>query len=284
MTYWKQYIKSFKFLIKHHDAFFGLIIIILYSLIAILAPIISLYDPYKINLSNALAPPDFNHPLGCDELGRDIFSRIMYGARLAFYVGLVSVGMAFSIGVFLGLIAGYYEHIIGYIIMRIMDFLLCFPFLLLAIIIVCALGPGLESSIIALGLSLIPGYVRLTYGMTLSTKEEQYIKAATIIGENDINILLRYILPNIISPLVCQATLHLPKVIMSMAALSFLGLGAPPSMPEWGAMISTARDYLISAPHIAIFPGIALMILVLGFNFLGDGLRDFLDPYYRTGA
>ena len=280
----ERYSKSFRRFIRNKDSSFGLIIVLLYSTITILTPIIAPYNPFQINLTEIRALPSWNHLLGTDELGRDIFSRILYGTKYAFYTGFVAVAIAFGIGVPLGLFAGYHEGKIGFIIMRVADILLCFPFLLLAITIVSFLGPGITNGIMAIGIGLIPVYTRLTNGMVLSIKEERYVEAAVMSGEKDSSILLRYILPNAISPVICQATLHLPKTIISSATLSFLGLGAQPPIPEWGAMITTAREYLLLSPHLALFPGLALMILVLGFNFFGDGLRDFLDPKLRTQA
>ncbi len=262
-------------------ALLGLSVVVFYFVIAVIAPQIAPHSPIKIDMAHVREPPSLQHLLGTDELGRDILSRILHGDRLAFFVGLISVGLAVVIGVPLGLIAGYRGGLAGELIMRGMDLLLSFPYILLSIAIVATLGPGLENAMIALGIWLVPTYARLVRGMTLSVREEQYVEAGVMSGESEASILTRYVLPNCLSPLIVQATLDFPKAILASAALSFLGLGAQPPTPEWGVMITRGRLYLEAHPHMALFPGLALFFLVVGFNFLGDAIRDIMDPRLR---
>lgn len=266
---------------RNKGALLGLGIIAFYAVVAVAAPLIAPYSPTKIDMAHVREPPSMQHLFGTDELGRDILSRILYGDRLAFFIGMISVGMGATIGVPLGLVAGYRGGLISELIMRSIDLLLSFPYILLTIAIVSALGPGLENAMIALGIWLVPSYARLVRGMTLSIKEEQYVEAGVMSGESEASILTRYVLPNCLSPLIVQTTLDLPKSILASAALSFLGLGAQPPTPEWGVMITRGRLYLESHPYMALFPGFALFFLVVGFNFLGDALRDIMDPRLR---
>jgi len=266
---------------KNKGALLGLSLIVAYAIVAVFAVQIAPYSPIKIDMAHVRETPSIQHLLGTDELGRDILSRILHGDRLAFFVGLISVAIGAIVGVPLGLIAGYRGGPISELIMRSMDLLLSFPYILLTIAIVSALGPGLENAMIALGIWLVPTYVRLVRGMTLSIKEEQYVEAGVMSGESETNILARYVLPNCLSPLIVQATLDFPKAILASAALSFLGLGAQPPSPEWGVMITRGRLYLEAYPHMALFPGLALFFLVVGFNFLGDAMRDIMDPRLR---
>lgn len=272
---WKAFYKKFK---RNKLALIGGYIVLFYILVAIFAPIISPQDPFKIDLVNKLQPPSLEHWMGTDDKGRDILSRLIYGSRLSLTVGFVSVFFGAAIGIFLGLLAGYYGKWMDTIIMRIVDVLLAFPGILLALAIISALGPSLINVMVAVGVFSIPMFARIVRGSTLSVRKLEYIDAIRALGATDVTIIIKHIFPNILSPVIVQATLRLATAILSAAGLSYLGLGAQPPSPEWGAMLSSGRDYLFSAPHIALFPGIAISTLVLGFNIFGDGLRDALDP------
>ena len=272
------YIKEFK---KSKIAKFGMFIIIGVITIALLAPVISPYDPIKQNLVKSLQGPSWEHPFGTDDLGRDILSRVLYGTRIALLVGFIVIMIGMTLGVAIGLSAGYFGGWIDSVLMRVMDVLLAFPFFLLAIIISGTLGPGLINAMIAVGIASLPSYSRLARGLTLSTKESDYVQSARALGCSDFHIITRHILPNIIGPIIVYGTLRVSTAIISTAGLSFLGLGAQPPTPDWGAMLSQGRKFMILAPWLTIFPGMAIMITVLGFNFLGDGLRDAIDPKLR---
>jgi peptide/nickel transport system permease protein len=272
-------IKDFlSILTMNKAAMVGAIIILFYIVVALFAPLLAPYDPYEINLENKLIPPSVDHWMGTDDKGRDILSRILYGSRLSMGIGITAVIFGAFFGIILGLIAGYYGKWIDSTIMRIMDILLAFPGILLALAIISALGPGLINVTIAVGAYSIPLFARIVRGSTLEVKRLEYIDAVRSLGANDVTIIFKHILPNILSPIIVQGTLRLATVILSAAGLSFLGLGAQPPSPEWGTMLSSGRDFLFSAPYIAIFPGLAISILVLGFNIFGDGLRDAFDP------
>lgn len=272
---WKAFYKKFK---RNKLALIGGYIVLFYLLVALFAPIISPQDPFKIDLVNKLQPPSFDHWMGTDDKGRDILSRLIFGSRLSLAVGFVSVFFGAAIGIILGLLAGYYGKWMDTIIMRIVDVLLAFPGILLALAIISALGPSLINVMVAVGVFSIPMFARIVRGSTLSVRKLEYIDAIRALGATDFTIIIKHIFPNILSPVIVQATLRLATAILSAAGLSYLGLGAQPPSPEWGAMLSSGRDYLFSAPHIALFPGIAISTLVLGFNIFGDGLRDALDP------
>jgi peptide/nickel transport system permease protein len=260
----------------------GLIITVGFVLSALLAPAISPYSPTKQQMTNALQPPSREHLLGTDELGRDMFSRILYGGQASLEVGFLSVGMALFVGVTFGLIAGYWSNSwIERLIMRVMDALLAFPALVLALAFVAALGPGLNNAILAIGIVNIPTYARLTRGQVLSAKEREYIEAARTVGASDVRIIVRHLLPNVSSPLIVQTSLGFATAILAEAALSFLGLGVQPPTPSWGEMLNGARGYLEIDPWLIIGPGAAIFLAVLGFNFIGDGIRDVLDPRFR---
>lgn len=290
---WRQ---RFRVLIRQRSAIIGLTIIGLLVLVAIFAPQIAPYEPDAVLISKERVKkrqPPCIHLLGCPEdqpqhiMGtdgnvRDEFSRILYGTRISLMVGFVTVIIAMSVGVFLGSIAGYVSGWADDVIMRTLDVLLAFPSLLLAIAIVTVLGPGLSNAMLAIAIVTIPAYARVMRSVVISAKEEEYVTAARVIGVKPSNILVRHILPNAISPLLVLATLGIGTAILDAAALSFLGLGAQPPTPEWGAMLSAERNQVFSAPHLVFFPGIAIAITVLGFNLLGDGLRDALDPRMKN--
>jgi peptide/nickel transport system permease protein len=259
-------------------AMVGAIIILFYIFIALFAPILAPYDPYEIQLENKLMPPSFDHWMGTDDKGRDILSRILYGSRLSMGVGFAAVAFGAFFGIIFGLVAGYYGKWVDSIIMRIMDVMLAFPGILLALAIISALGPSLINVTIAVGAFSVPLFARIVRGSTLEVKRLEYIDAIRSLGANDFTIIFKHIFPNILSPIIVQGTLRLATAILSAAGLSFLGLGAQPPSPEWGTMLSNGRDFLFSAPYIALFPGMAISILVLGFNIFGDGLRDAFDP------
>jgi ABC-type dipeptide/oligopeptide/nickel transport system permease subunit len=246
-------------------------------LVALFAPAISPYDPIRVNMRERLQGPTAKHLLGTDQFGRDILSRIMHGTRISLTVGLISVGIGLGVGTTLGLLAGFYRRL-DYPITGLMDVFLSFPQILLAIAIVAALGPGIFNAMIAVGIGAVPAFTRLTRSSVLSIREHDYVEAARALGASNPRIILRYVLPNCFSPLVVLGTLSLATAILSAAILSFLGLGARPPMPEWGAMAAEGRGFIAQFPHIATFPSLAIFVVVLCFNLLGDGLRDALDP------
>ncbi|MEH7393515.1 ABC transporter permease [Bacillus sp. JJ1474] len=272
---WRQVIFA---ITSNRAALFGGIIIIFYLIMTLFAPFLAPYDPYVIQLENKLQPPNIEHWMGTDDKGRDILSRILYGSRLSMGVGISSVLFGAIFGITLGLLAGYYGKWVDNIICRVLDVMLAFPGILLALAIISALGPSLINVTIAVGVFSIPLFARIVRGSTMEVKKLEYIEAIRVLGANDAIIIFRHILPNILSPIIVQGTLRLATAILSAAGLSFLGLGAQPPSPEWGTMLSSGRDFLFSAPYMAIFPGLVISILVLGFNLFGDGLRDALDP------
>jgi peptide/nickel transport system permease protein len=240
-------------------------------------PMIAPFEPTAQKARRLLAP-SAAHLLGTDELGRDVFSRIVFGARISLYVGLVSVSLALLLGVLAGVLAGYMGGTADNLIMRLVDVMLAFPGLVLAIVIAGMLGPSLTNAMIAIGVIYAPSYARLARSAVLSVKAEPYIEAARLIGGRHLHIIRRHVAPNIMAPLIVQTSLMMSIAILSEASLSFLGLGTQPPNPAWGTMLSTGRTFMERAPWLTIFPGLAIMIVVVGFNFLGDGLRDALDP------
>ena len=247
------------------------------TLVALLAPFITGYDPAQPDIRARMAAPSLGHPFGTDDLGRDLFTRVVFGSRVSLQIGFISVGIGFGCGVTLGLLAGYYPRIDN-LILRAVDVLLAFPGLLLAIAILGALGPSLTNAMIAVGIAAVPSFVRITRSAVLRVRTQDYVEASRAVGAQDARILLRHVLPNISSEVIVTTTLSMAAAILAASVLSFLGLGAQPPTPEWGAMVFVAKDFLDIAPHIALFPMLAIFITVLGFNFFGDGLRDALDP------
>jgi peptide/nickel transport system permease protein len=268
----------FSVFLENKAAVVGGLIILFYIFIAVFAPVLAPNHPHAINLDNKLIPPSAEHWMGTDDKGRDILSRILYGSRLSMGVGFAAVIFGAFFGITLGLIAGYYGKWVDSIIMRCMDVLLAFPGILLALAIVSALGPSLINVTIAVGVFSVPLFARIVRGSTLEVKQLEYIDAIRSLGANDGTIIFKHILPNILSPIIVQGTLRVATAILSAAGLSFLGLGAQPPSSEWGTMLSSGRDFLFTAPYIALFPGLAIAFLVLGFNIFGDGLRDAFDP------
>jgi len=265
-------------LIKNNVGRIGLIFLCILLFIAIFAPLIAPYDPLDDNLMNRYEAPSKDHWMGTDEMGRDILSRIIYGSRISLKVGLLSISVALVFGTLLGILAGFYGGMVDMLIMRVMDIMLAFPSILLAITIVTILGPQLKNAILAIGIINIPRFARVIRSSVISIRESEYIDAARALGANDIRIIVFHLLPNSLAPLIVQSTLGIAEAILEAAALSFLGLGAQPPQPEWGAMLSDARSALQRAPWVATFPGLAIIFGVFGFNLLGDGLRDALDP------
>ena len=268
-------IRRFK---RNRLAVFGLVITLLYVLTGLLAPYITPYDPAAMDVVNQFAAPSVDHPFGTDQFGRDILSRVILGTRISLKVGAVSITFATIVGTTLGLTAGYYRGWVDEVIMRLMDVVLSFPSILLALVVIAILGPGLSNTIIALAIVYVPTMTRITRGSALSVREEEYVMAAEAYGESVPGIMLRDMLPNLLAAVMVQATVSFAFVILSEAALSFLGLGAQPPTPSWGILISQGQASIAEAPWVSIFPGLAIMATVMGLNFLGDGLRDALDP------
>jgi peptide/nickel transport system permease protein len=259
---------------------FGIVIGLL--IVALLASFLAPQDPTLQSLPDKRAKPGGKFILGADEFGRDILSRLIYGTRAALLVGTVSIAIALLLGMILGTTSGFFGGMVDNLIMRILDILLAFPYLLLAIAVVSAIGPGILNTTIAVGIWAIPGFARIIRASVITIKKADYIQGARAIGASNTRIIFSHILPNFISPVIVYSTLYMANAILIEAALSFLGLGVQPPTPSWGLMVSSGRDFLLSAPHIATLPGIAIMITVLGFNLLGDGLRDSLDPKLRN--
>ncbi|AYC30222.1 nickel transporter permease [Paenisporosarcina cavernae] len=276
---WREAWRSFK---KSKVALVGAGIVIFFILLAIFAPWIAPQGINEQNMSIRLQAPSAEHWLGTDDFGRDILSRIIHGARISLWVGFFSVIGSVIVGSTLGIIAGYYGRWVDAIISRIFDIMLAFPSILLAIAVVSVLGPSLQNALIAIAIINIPNFGRLIRSKVLSIKEEEYITSAKAIGMKDFRILFSHILPNSMAPVIVQGTLAIATAIIEAAALGFLGLGAQAPTPEWGKMLADARQYLINAPWTMIFPGLAIMLTVLGFNLMGDGLRDALDPKMKS--
>lgn len=279
MSLWKE---SVGILLRNRLAKTGAVVILIYLLTALVAPYFAPFDPIKQSLADSLKPPSFSHFFGTDEYGRDIFSRIIFGARISLMIGVGAVGIAFFLGTILGTVSGYYGGRIDSIIMRIMDIMLSFPAILLAIVIVTILGPGMVNVLIAVGIQSTPMFARMIRGSVLSVKENEYILAARALGGSDFRILRKHVLPNCMAPMIVLGTLRIGTAIITASGLSFLGLGAQPPTPEWGAMLASGRNYMRAALWVATIPGLAIMTVVFGFNLLGDGLRDAMDPRMKT--
>ncbi|MGQ0570995.1 MAG: ABC transporter permease [Armatimonadota bacterium] len=264
----------------HRLAALGALLVLLFVLTGLLAPVLVPYDPNQIDVHNTLQRPNTSHLLGTDNQGRDLLSRVIFGARMSLLVSLTSVGFGALIGIVFGTVAGYYARLDA-TIMRLNEVLLAFPGIVVALTIVSILGRGLENVVVAIAIVQVPQYVRLAHGLTLSVKERVFVEAAVAQGARDRSILVRHILPNMLAPLIVQTSLLIPGAILTAATLSFLGLGVQPPTAEWGAMLQNSLQWARLAPHVMVIPGLALMLVVFGFNVLGDGLRDALDPRLR---
>jgi ABC-type dipeptide/oligopeptide/nickel transport system permease subunit len=256
----------------------GAVIVLAFVVTAAAAPWIATTDPLRTDWSKIRKAPSWTSPFGTDDLGRDNFSRVVWGSRVSMQAGVFSILLAIAVGVPLGLVAGYYRGVVDQAIMRLTDAWLAFPFLILAIGLVTIMGPSLTNATIAIGLGATPTYIRLTRGLVLATAAEDYVQSARALGAGDARLMTRHILPNIVSALLVQATVSIPIAIIAEAVLSFLGLGVQPPTPSWGTMLNTAQQFLDSAPWMAWWPGLAIFSLALSFNLAGDGLRDLLDP------
>lgn len=263
---------------RHRSAMFGGGLVLFFVLIAVLAPVLPIPDPAATDWGAVRKPPTLAHPFGTDEIGRDVLARMVWGAQASLLAGVVSVGIALLLGVPLGIVAGYFGGWTDAAISRCTEALLAAPFLILAIALAAFLGPSLTNAMIAIGISATPIFVRLTRGQVLNVKTADYVESAHAIGLPDLKILTRYIFPNVLPPILVQATLTVATAIIAEASLSFLGLGQQPPAPSWGSMLNTAKNFLNQAPWMAMWPGVAIFLVVLGFNLLGDGLRDALDP------
>jgi peptide/nickel transport system permease protein len=252
-------------------------LVLLFAAVAVLAPYIAPFDPDAVRLRESLAGPSAKHWLGQDNNGRDLLSRIVFGARMSLYISMSAIGMGALFGVVLGMLAGYYRRL-DMPIMRLMDVVLAFPGIIVALTTIAILGRSITNVIIAIGVYHIPQFARLAHGLTLSLRETVFVEGARASGESDIAILSRYIAPNCLAPIIVQTSLLIPGAIMTAATLSFLGLGVPPPTAEWGSMLQNSLQWAQLAPHVMIVPGLALMLVVFGFNVLGDGLRDAMDP------
>ncbi len=266
---------------RNRAAMIGLVVVGLLALLALFAPLVAPADPISQDLDARLLPPSRQHWLGTDDLGRDLLSRIIYGGRTSLTVGIVSVGIALAVGTVLGLAGGFYRGWSESLIMRSMDIMLAFPATLLAIFIVGIRGPGLNNAMLAIGVINIPIFARIVRGSTLRVQQEDFVEAARALGASQQRVLNRHILPNTLAPIIVQTSLSVGAAILEAAGLSFLGLGAQAPTPEWGSMLTNTREFLRDAPWAATFPGLAILLAVVGFNLLGDGLRDALDPRLR---
>lgn len=276
-----EVLEVFRHLLRNRAALVGLVIIGLFVIASVFAPLVSTHDPLTTSLPNRLQPPSGTHLLGTDELGRDLFSRMLYGGRISLNIGIISVLIGALVGVPLGAISGYYGGKLDILAQRFIDIMIAFPGILLAIVVVTTLGVGVENVMIATGIASVPVYARLVRGSVLSIKEQSYVAAARAAGLGDARIIFRQILPNCLAPIIVQSTFQIATSILWAAGLGFLGLGAQAPTPEWGAILSNGRAYIRTAHHLTTYPGLAILFMVLGFNLVGDGLRDALDPKTR---
>jgi peptide/nickel transport system permease protein len=270
--------RALRRLVRRRGATLGLGVVFFFVLLAVLAPLVAPYDPLATNWLLVRKPPSWAHPFGTDELGRDVLARVVWGARASLLAGVVSVSLSLALGIPIGLVSGYLGGFVDGLLMRITDAMLAVPFLILAIALAAFLGPNLTNAMVAIGISAMPAFIRLTRAQVLATKVEDYVEAARAVGNPHWRLVLRHILPNILAPIMVQATLAIAAAIIAEASLSFLGLGQQPPAPSWGSMLNTAKNFLSQAPWMAWWPGLAIFVVVLSFNLLGDGLRDALDP------
>ena len=270
--------RAVKRLVKRKGAMVGLAVVVFFIVIAIFAPWVSPHDPLATSWGAIRKAPSMEHWFGTDEIGRDVLSRVIWGARASLLAGVVSVAISLSIGMPIGLTAGYLGGWVDMLISRVTDAMLACPFLILAIALAAFLGPNLTNAMIAIGIAATPVFIRLTRAQVLAVKVEDYVEAARAVGNSHLRIALRHIFPNVAAPLIVQATLAIAAAVIAEASLSFLGLGQQPPAPSWGSMLNTAKNYVENAPWMAVWPGLSIFLLVLSFNLLGDGLRDALDP------
>ncbi len=269
---------TLKRLARHRLALLGAFLVLGFLILAIFAPQIAPHDPYKFSLRNKLLPPSSIYLLGTDELGRDMLSRIIHGTRVSLMMAVISVAIGFVLGTPVGAVSGFYGGLFDILVQRLVDILMAFPGILLAIVVVAILGPGLWNAMLAVGITFIPTYVRVVRGAVLELRDKEFVEAAKALGAGGVRIIWRHILPNCVAPIIVLSTLQMASAILWASGLGYLGLGAQPPTPEWGTMLGRSQTYVRVAPHVAIFPGLAIALAVLGFNLLGDGLRDALDP------
>jgi peptide/nickel transport system permease protein len=275
---WRRFWRVF---LQRKLVIIGLVILLILVITAIFAPLLAPYDPYRGEMREALAQPSLKHLLGTDIQGRDTLSRLIYGARMVLIVGFVTTAFAATVGVILGIIAGYYKGITNVVIMRIMDALMGFPMIILALMLAAILGGGIQNVIVALSVAMVPGYARILHGLTLSIMENDYILAEAAMGSSNRRIMFAHVLPNSLPPMIVLITLQLGTLILAEAGLSFLGVGIKPPGAAWGAMVADGYKYLTTNPVLSFAPGFAIMVVVFAFNLVGDGLRDALDPRLR---
>jgi ABC-type dipeptide/oligopeptide/nickel transport system permease subunit len=268
---------------RHRTAVAGLVILAAFVLAATVAPLVLPYDPEEADFERVLQRPSSAHPFGTDQLGRDLLTRVVYGARVSFLIGILAVGLSALIGVPVGLVSGYHGGALDIAVQRVVDLMLSFPGFLLALTLIAVLGVGVANVVVSVGLATAPVYVRLVRGVALSVRSQVYIEAARAIGVPERRVLSRHVLPNCLPPVIVQSTLQLGTAILTAAGLGFLGLGVKPPTPEWGTMLGEGQTYLFSSWYIATFPGMAIFLTVMAFNLLGDGLRDALDPRMTLG-
>ncbi|WP_127144318.1 ABC transporter permease [Pelagibacterium montanilacus] len=269
--------------LSHPSTIIGGTIVVFFVLVAVFAPLIAPFDPLASNWGNVRQPPSALHWFGTDDLGRDVLSRVIFGARASLAAGIIAVALAIALGVPLGLMAGYFGGLVDMVISRLTDALLAVPFLVLAIALAAFLGPSLQNAMIAIGVAAMPIFIRLTRGQVLSIKNEDYVTAVRGLGVRDRAIIVSHILPNVLAPIVVQGTITMAVAVLAEASLAFLGLGQMPPAPSWGSMLDIARQFLTQAPWMAVWPGVAIIAIVLGFNLLGDGLNDTLTPQQEDG-
>ncbi len=272
---WRNYWRQFR---QNGLGLCGFAISALITALAIFAPVIAPYDPIQVNADKIFEARSWSHWLGTDELGRDFLSRLIHGARISFFVGIVAVAFKTVVGTFIGLVTGYFEGVVDSLLMRCLDVLYAFPRTLLALLILAVVGPSIPALIFVIGLGGIPQFARIVRGAVLSAKQNEYIVAARSLGATSTRILWRYLLPNVLAPILILSSLSLARAITAEAGLSFLGLGVDPTLPTWGGMLRAGSPYLRLHPHLAVFPGLLIMLAVLGFNAMGDAIRDILDP------
>lgn len=277
-----EFLRVLRQLSKNKAAMIGLIIFVIEVIVAILAPLIAPYDYTMMDMANCFALPSLAHPFGCDDMGRDIFSRVLIGARYSISSGVLAVGFALVIGMAIGAVAGFFGGWVDNLVMRVLDVIQAIPGMVMMIVISAVLGPGFVNTIIAMAFGSIPGMARMLRAQMLKVRENEYIEAAVSINCSKLRIVMSHLLPNCMSPMIVQATMGVAQTITLCAGLSFIGLGVQPPTPEWGAMLAAARQFIRQAPHLVIFPGVAIAITVLALNLMGDGLRDALDPKLKN--